>query len=171
MNIGIIFEGSDDVAFLEEIKKKLGEEWKNRIKVSDIRGKILNAADVDKRANMLKNEYCCEKIIALVDTDSSKEEKEKLVKKNPAAVLKKHNIEVAYANICIESWILGCFDIKNPENFRSSQEANKEVQKRENKKTLTQIIKHNEMAHFKKSKSFREFIDKINSGLNLRQNA
>ncbi len=89
MKVGIIVEGSDDVAFLEEIKRKLGEEWKNRIKVSEIKGKILNAADVDKRTNMLKNEYYCEKIIVLVDTDGPEEEKRKIVKRNLSDVLKK----------------------------------------------------------------------------------
>lgn len=166
MRIGIIVEGDDDKDVLETIFKK--EEWREKISREKIRvrpvggGKIKNQGYVKSAAQLLR-EHGCEKMILLYDTDTpNKEEAEKEIKKHDGAVINEFNITTAKAHISIESWILGCFeDIGNPENFRDAKTAKREIKKKmyggSKGRTISMIAEGNQIRHFEKSSSFKEF--------------
>jgi len=167
MCIGIIVEGSDDKEVLKKIfAKKLGNKWSKIIKIISIGAggsTLLNPRMVENTVRLLKEEKNCREIILLYDSDMpKKEQKEKLVTKKVGEVVRKYNITVAYAVVCIESWILGCFkEIRNPESFPDSKAAKRELREKmrekSNGRTISIIAEKNQIKHFERSDSFKEF--------------
>lgn len=92
----------------------------------------------------------------------NKEKKEREMKEVLGEAIKRYDIITAQAHISIESWVLGCFeDIRNPENFPDSNSAKRKIEEKmlegSKGRIISVIAERNQVKHFERSDSFKEF--------------
>ncbi|RLI86831.1 MAG: hypothetical protein DRO76_03300 [Candidatus Altiarchaeales archaeon] len=156
--IGIVMEEPSGKEIMDVIKEKL----EIKAKIVHTRGKYRLLKKWRFLAyNRLEN---CEKKIVLVDYDNDQDFKSRL-----EGEVNDEDIMLHFAKQTIESWLLGCYNVTNPDNLDNPFKEIKRRFKQEygakikyNKRVDgPKIAKRNDLEHFRKSQSFTEFESKI----------
>ncbi len=160
--IGIVIEGESDQKIIKVMVKKLGISPEPKIVQSNDKGNLLKGGWKGFVYGRIGDD--CSKKIILVDYDTDDALNCDFRKKLENEVTDEKVI-IHFAKRAIESWLLGCFDEKNPDNLPDPMEEIKKIfrgkygAKRRYNKTADgkQIAEKNELKHFKASESFRKF--------------
>jgi len=155
--IGIVMEEESGQKIVEVMIEKLGIVSKPKIVQSNGKGNLIKGRWKKFVYGRLGD---CSKKIILVDYDTDPE-----FEKTLSVDVTDNDVMIHFVKESIESWILGCFGVKNPDNLSDPVSEIKKILRRKHGakrkyiKTVDgpKIAKRNELKHFRASKSFKKF--------------